>query len=196
MTSRICILGSVNELLGATGEVPSPLVHPLVEVVLVTPAPISAERPALDALHAATERHDPALLVADDAELADALAADGIEIDWELDRYDRARGRLGPERSIGARVGLSRHRAMDAAEAGVDYVRFGECGLDSDGIVALVEIGLWWAEIFEVPCMISGLSQPVHWQQLARAKVDFFGVGAAEIRSAIEAVAQPGAATN
>ena len=44
---------------------------------------------------------------------------------------------------------------MDAGEAGVDYVMFGEPRPDGSlpPLPAVIERASWWAEIFETPCI-------------------------------------------
>lgn len=65
------------------------------------------------------------------------------------------RGRLGPERTLGAGGLRAKHDAMEAGESGADYVMFGEPR--PDGSLApldlVAERAEWWAEIFQVPCI-------------------------------------------
>lgn len=58
-------------------------------------------------------------------------------------------------RILGAGGLRARHDAMDAGEAGVDYVLFGEPNPDGSTppLAAIVERAAWWAEIFEIPCV-------------------------------------------
>jgi thiamine-phosphate pyrophosphorylase len=101
-----------------------------------------------------------ALLVAcagfpgDLATVAARGGADGVHVDKPRDLRD-LRGRLRDGRILGAGGLETRHAAMDAGEAGVDYVMFG--GLYPDGAVPDPETVLaraaWWAEIFETPCI-------------------------------------------
>ena len=62
---------------------------------------------------------------------------------------------IKPERIVGAGGLASRHDAMLAAEAGADYVMFGEP--DAAGhrpsFEAIHERVEWWAEVFEIPCV-------------------------------------------
>jgi thiamine-phosphate pyrophosphorylase len=62
---------------------------------------------------------------------------------------------LKPERIAGVGGLASRHEAMLAAEAGADYVLFGEPGHDGrrPAFAAVLERVAWWAEIFEPPCV-------------------------------------------
>jgi thiamine-phosphate pyrophosphorylase len=95
-----------------------------------------------------------ACLVADDAELAANLRADGIHIAADPALYSESRKRLGANANIGAACGLSRHQAMVLAEMGADYVAFGvEDRRDADAIDQRAELIAWWSEIFVVPCV-------------------------------------------
>ena len=80
----------------------------------------------------------------------DAMRAgcDGLHLGPE-DDVAEARKVLGKERFIGVYCGHSRHFAMEAAEAGADYVALAQNG-PSLGGEPLVK---WWVEVFEVPCV-------------------------------------------
>lgn len=80
--------------------------------------------------------------------------ADGIHVDKPLDLKD-LRGRLRDGRILGAGGLETKHGAMEAGEAGIDYLMFG--GLYPDGFAPEAETvrarAAWWAEIFETPCI-------------------------------------------
>jgi thiamine-phosphate pyrophosphorylase len=72
--------------------------------------------------------------------------ADGVQV--EAGEVAAARRSLGKDRIVGAHAGTSRHRAMEAGEAGADYIAFSQrARLGGEPIVA------WWAELFEIPCV-------------------------------------------
>ncbi|GJE16173.1 thiamine phosphate synthase [Methylobacterium marchantiae] len=82
--------------------------------------------------------------------------ADGVHLDKARDGALRElRGRLGDGRILGAGGHEQKHAAMEAGEAGVDYVMFG--GLYADGMApdaeTVQERAQWWVEIFETPCI-------------------------------------------
>ncbi|KQP31217.1 thiamine monophosphate synthase [Methylobacterium sp. Leaf104] len=82
--------------------------------------------------------------------------ADGIHLDKARDGDLRdLRERLADGRILGAGGHEQKHAAMEAGEAGVDYVMFG--GLYADGMAPDAETVLdragWWTEIFETPCI-------------------------------------------
>ncbi len=101
----------------------------------------------LDAVQATAQGAGVAVLCEDDEDLALARKADGVEIAADAARLGSARRRLGDSAIVGARCGASRHRAMEMAEAGADYVQLDPGGAGEESLVA------WWAEVLEVPCV-------------------------------------------
>jgi thiamine-phosphate pyrophosphorylase len=95
-----------------------------------------------------------ALLLDGHADLVARTGADGAHLTG-VAAFTDALGRLKPERIAGAGGLASRHDAMIAAEAGADYVMFGEP--DASGarpsFAAVEERVAWWAEVFEIPCV-------------------------------------------
>ena len=83
-----------------------------------------------------------AVLLTDQAEEVTGFGADGVHLS-EPKAYRQARTLL-PAASIGVFCGGSRHAAMEAGEAGADYVAF----------VADPELVQWWAEIMVVPVVV------------------------------------------
>ncbi|KQP76399.1 thiamine monophosphate synthase [Methylobacterium sp. Leaf111] len=82
--------------------------------------------------------------------------ADGVHLDKARDGDLRdLRERLADGRILGAGGHEQKHAAMEAGEAGVDYVMFG--GLYPDGMSpdseTVLERAGWWTEIFETPCI-------------------------------------------
>ncbi len=95
-----------------------------------------------------------ALLVEGHAGLAARAGADGAHLTG-LAAVEEAIDALKPERIVGAGGLTTRHDAMLAAEAGADYVMFGEpeAGGNRPSLAAIRERVEWWAEVFEVPCV-------------------------------------------
>ena len=95
-----------------------------------------------------------ALILDGRPEMAARAGADGAHLSG-IEALTAAIGALKPERIAGAGGLKSRHDAMLAAEAGADYVMFGEP--DRHGrrppFAAVIERVEWWAEVFEVPCI-------------------------------------------
>ena len=130
-------------------------------------------RPARDA--------DCALLMENDARLAARLGADGVHIAGAGAALDTAVKRLKPERIVGAGSLRTRDEAMTAGEMGADYVMFGEPhrGLQTVGLASLVSLTervVWWAEIFETPC-VAYADTVAAAGALAEAGADFVALG-------------------
>jgi thiamine-phosphate pyrophosphorylase len=99
-----------------------------------------------------------AAIIFDDVRLAQTLHADGVHL--VLDRggdvgaaIAAARSSLGAAANIGVDPGISRHRAMEAGEAGADYVAFSVADGSDVARQARDDLIGWWGEIFEVPCV-------------------------------------------
>jgi thiamine-phosphate pyrophosphorylase len=75
-------------------------------------------------------------------------SGDGIHVDAETCDFAAARKRLGTGKIIGAFCGASRHLAMQAGEAGADYIAF-----DQTAYAAGEPIIRWWSDLFEIPCV-------------------------------------------
>jgi thiamine-phosphate pyrophosphorylase len=91
-----------------------------------------------------------ACLVADDPQFCVRVHADGVHVNGEGPQLEQALRSLKPGLIVGAGGLRTRHAAMVAGEAGVDYVMFGE---GAEQQATLVEQIAWWAEIFTVPCV-------------------------------------------
>ncbi len=117
-----------------------------------------------------------AILMKEDWSLARQFDMDGVHIRADAGRLAEARLALGPDKSIGVSCGLSRHEAMLMAEAGADYVAFGETGAAE--LDKRAEMIGWWSKVFEVPCVAwlrdgEGFDEA---RSLVRAGADFLAV--------------------
>ncbi len=93
-----------------------------------------------------------------------------------------ARALLGPNAQIGATCHASRHLAMEAGEAGADYVAFGAFFPTTTKQVqhhAEPVLLSWWATLFELPCVAIGGIMPANAASLAAAGADFVAVSGA-----------------
>ena len=168
---------------------------------LIVPAAGTLEATAARPIVTAAQRAGVAALIADDAELARTLRADGVHLRPSrqlLETYGKARQTLGRDAIVGADVGVSRHDAMSLAEAGADYVAFGAPSHLKDRARARERrdaLVAWWAEIFEVACVVLDVEAPAEAEQLARAGADFVAVTVPSSSAAAtgELIAQIGA---
>jgi thiamine-phosphate pyrophosphorylase len=93
-----------------------------------------------------------------------------------------ARTELGRGEQIGVTCHNSRHLAMEAAEAGADYVAFGAFFPTSTKDVqhmAEIETLELWSQFTEVPCVAIGGITPENAKPLIEAGADFLAVSGA-----------------
>jgi thiamine-phosphate pyrophosphorylase len=123
--------------------------------------------------------HDAAFIVNDDMALAKRLGADGVHLGQGDGDPKEARRLLGPNAQIGVTCHASRHLAMEAGEAGADYVAFGAfyptTTKDTHHRPA-PEILRWWSGLFELPCVAIGGITPDNARPLVDAGADFLAV--------------------
>jgi thiamine-phosphate pyrophosphorylase len=130
-------------------------------------------RRAAERLKPLVQEREVAFLLDSHADTAAKIGADGVHIAAE-DSFSKARAAVGPEAIIGVSCNASRHAAMEAAEAGADYVVFGPF-LASDAEVDL-ELLSWWSELMTVPCVAEGTITPENCPPLVQAGADFLAV--------------------
>ncbi len=114
-----------------------------------------------------------------------------------------ARQILGPTAQIGVTCHGSRHLAMEAGDAGADYVAFGAFyPTTTKETEHRPELSIlsWWTTLFELPCVAIGGITPVNAPPLIAAGADFLAVcgavwnaeeGPAEAVRAFEAILRP-----
>lgn len=120
-----------------------------------------------------------AFIVNDSISLAKRLGADGVHLGQEDGDPREARAVLGPSAQIGVTCHDSRHLAMEAGEAGADYVAFGAFHPTSTKEVrhrAEPVILSWWSALFELPCVAIGGITPDNAAPLVAAGADFLAV--------------------
>ena len=123
--------------------------------------------------------HDTAFIVNDSMGLAKRLGADGVHLGQSDGDLREARALLGPAAQIGRTCHDSRHLAMEAGEAGADYVAFGafyETTTKPSHYRPAPSILSWWASLFEVPCVAIGGITPDNARPLVDAGADFVAV--------------------
>lgn len=120
-----------------------------------------------------------ALVVEASPLIATRGGADGVHLNEGTEAIAEARSSLRNERIIGAGNLRARHDAMDAGEAGVDYVMFGEPRADGSvpPLPAVIERAGWWADIFETPC-VAYAPDADSLPALAETGAEFIALGA------------------
>jgi thiamine-phosphate pyrophosphorylase len=138
-----------------------------------------AIRRACDVLRPVAQQRGVAFLLNDRPDLAAQTGCDGAHVGQQDTPYAEARRLLGADRIVGVTCHASRDLAMDAAEAGADYVAFGAffpTATKVSGHRADLEILRWWAEIMTVPCVAIGGITPANCGPLVAAGADFLAV--------------------
>ncbi len=122
-----------------------------------------------------------AFVVNDSIGLAKRLGADGVHLGQEDGDPREARQALGPAAQIGVTCHDSRHLAMEAGEAGADYVAFGSFYPTTTKQVRHRPdpvILSWWGTMFELPSVAIGGITPANAAPLIAAGADFIAVSA------------------
>jgi thiamine-phosphate pyrophosphorylase len=122
---------------------------------------------------------DVAFIVNDSMALAKRLGADGVHLGQSDGDVREARALLGPSAQIGKTCHDSRHLAMEAGEAGADYVAFGAfypTTTKPSNYRPPPAILSWWSSVFEIPCVAIGGITPDNAKPLVDAGADFLAV--------------------
>ena len=136
----------------------------------------------VDALAPAARARGVAVILNDRPDLAARSGCDGVHVGQSDASYAEARRIMGPDAMIGVTCHDSRELAMEAAEAGADYVAFGAFfPTDTKATTHRPdpEILAIWQETVETPCVAIGGITPENCAGLARAGADFVAVSSA-----------------
>jgi thiamine-phosphate pyrophosphorylase len=130
-------------------------------------------------LQAICAAREVAFIVNDSIGLAKRLGADGVHLGQGDGDVADARARLGKDAQIGVTCHNSRHLAMEAGDAGADYVAFGAfypTQTKQTEHRAEPELLTWWQGLFEIPCVAIGGITPENCTPLVAAGADFLAV--------------------
>ncbi len=137
-------------------------------------------RRAVDTLRPVVQAAGAAFILNDRPDLAAELGCDGVHVGQEDASYAEAR-RLLPGGIVGVTCHDSRHLAMEAGEAGADYVAFGAffpTQTKEPKTKADIELLRWWSEMMVVPCVAIGGITVQNAPILVDAGADFLAVSA------------------
>jgi thiamine-phosphate pyrophosphorylase len=111
------------------------------------------------------------LAVLTTGEPRDAMRAgcDGLHVDAETENLVELRQSLGKTHILGVFAAGSRHLAMEAAEAGADYVALNQNSASIGG----EPIIKWCAEFLQIPCVAFAPAAPEGLDTLLPQKPDF-----------------------
>lgn len=138
-------------------------------------------RKAVEALMPVCRAKGVAFILNDRVDLAAELQTDGVHLGQEDMSAEEARRILGPDRVIGISCHDSSHMAMEAGDAGADYVAFGAFyETQSKSPEKLAKYGVpskdileWWTTYTLLPCVAIGGMQPQNCGPLVEAGADF-----------------------
>jgi thiamine-phosphate pyrophosphorylase len=134
---------------------------------------------AAEPLQRICSEHDVAFIVNDSVSLAKRLGADGVHLGQGDGDPREARAALGSSVQIGVTCHDSRHLAMEAGEAGADYVAFGAFFPTTTKETLHrpdPSILSWWSALFELPCVAIGGITAENGRPLVEAGADFLAV--------------------
>lgn len=144
------------------------LIQPFKPAALILQAP-STSAPAN--LLANAQAAELAVLFVDAIHQTREMGANGVYLSTPGSGVSNVRRELGASSIIGAACGLSRHAAMESAEAGADFVAFDASS--PENMTEAAELSCWWDEITVVPsALFCGRTLPER-SILARARADF-----------------------
>jgi thiamine-phosphate pyrophosphorylase len=134
-----------------------------------------------EALLPVAQRAGVAFILNDRPDLAARMGADGVHVGQEDASYMDARAAMGRDRIVGVTCHNSRHLAVEAAEAGADYVAFGAffpTQTKEPKTRAEPELLQWWSGTMVVPCVAIGGITVENCSILIEADTDFLAVAA------------------
>lgn len=144
-------------------------------------APDDVIAAAVEVLGVIARARDVAVILNDRPDLAAKLGCDGVHVGQSDASCADARRIMGKDAMIGVTCHDSRHLAMEAAEAGADYVAFGAFFPTTTKEVSFraePEILSIWQETMSLPCVAIGGITAENAAELAAAGADFLAVSA------------------
>ena len=136
---------------------------------------------AADVLMPVAQKAGVAFILNDRPDLAARMGADGVHVGQEDMAYAEARALMGANRIVGVTCHDSRHLAIEAAEAGADYVAFGAffpTATKEPKTRCEIDVLEWWAQMMVVPCVAIGGITVENCGPLIAAGADFLAVAA------------------
>lgn len=125
------------------------------------------------------QSRDVAFLMNDRPDLARETGCDGVHIGADDAPYEEARRIVSDEAIVGVTCKGSYHLAMEAADAGADYVAFGAyfpTATKTTTTRAPLELLETWQSIATVPCVAIGGIAAGNCAPVASAGADFLAV--------------------
>lgn len=132
----------------------------------------------MERLRPVAQARGVAVILNDRPDLAVELGCDGAHVGQEDTPALIARKVLGGL-TLGVTCHTSRHLAMEAGEAGADYVAFGAffpTATKETPTEATPDILRWWSTLMELPSVAIGGITPANCTPLVQAGADFLAV--------------------
>lgn len=136
-------------------------------------------RRAIDTLRPIAQARDVAFILNDRPDLAAASGCDGVHVGKDDPGVSDTRRVVGADAIVGVSAYDSRHRAMEGAEDGADYVAFGAFFPTATKVAEghpEPDILQWWSELMTVPCVAIGGIKVENCAGLVEAGADFLAV--------------------
>nr|WP_298213603.1 thiamine phosphate synthase [Acidocella sp.] len=141
-------------------------------------APAAELERVIGALRPIVQSRDVAFILNDDPALARRTGCDGAHV-GQTDMPAREARKILGDLTLGVTCHNSRHLAMEAGEAGADYVAFGAfypSATKAPPAMAEIETLQIWAGTMELPCVAIGGITAENCAPLVRAGADFLAV--------------------
>ena len=125
--------------------------------------------------------HEIPLIMNDRADLANKADCDGVHVGQMDTPYIDARNLLGDDAIVGVTCHASTHLAMEAGEAGADYIAFGaffDSTTKQRKFAAEPALLTQWQETMLVPCVAIGGITVKNCRPIVDAGADFIAVSA------------------
>ncbi len=132
----------------------------------------------IERLRPVVQSRNVAFLINDRPDLAVKLGCDGAHV-GQTDMQAAAARKILGDLTLGVTCHNSRHLAMEAGEAGADYVAFGAffpTATKEPPEMAEIETLKAWAEIMEIPCVAIGGINAENCAPLVQAGAEFLAV--------------------
>ena len=145
--------------------------------VLLAPEGVSdmALQRMAEVLTPIVQRAGAAMLIANDTRAAGRSKADGVHVTAGVEALRDAISAFHPQKIVGAGNVMTRHDAMEMADAGADYVFFGLLDRPEgpDAHPKSLEFADWWVPLFEPPCIVMAGADIESVRPVAELAADF-----------------------
>ena len=138
-----------------------------------------------------TQDKGVAAVVAGDSRIAGRVQADGIHVEGRKEQLADVIDRMQDKMMVGAGGAKTRDDALELGEARPDYLFFGRFGYDNTPAPhpRNLNLGRWWAEMIEIPCIVLGGSAIESVELVAATGAEFVALSGAVFADGTDAAA-------